>query len=162
MPNTEDSVDYLKNPVELDLSAFDGLTSKAAYQLKLAIRDMVAAHGIASTKSILTEVVSETTTPAAPTNSVAPAISGTTTVGQTLTCSAGTWAGTPTPDAIVRQWKQADTVGGTYTEIEGETGATLVLGAEQEGKYIKCLTSRSNKHGTLEVLTAATAQIAGA
>lgn len=162
MPNTEDSVDYLKNPVELNLSAFDGLTSKAAYQLKLAIRDMVAAHGLATTKSILTEVVSETTTPAAPTNSVAPSISGTTTVGQTLTCAVGTWAGTPALDSATFQWLQADTAGGTYTEISGATANTYVLAAGQANKYVKCDVTRKNKHGELTVRTAATAQIAAA
>lgn len=57
-------------------------------------------------------------------NTVAPAITGTETDGSTLTCSTGTWSGSP--DTFAYQWKLADgtTIGGattnTHTAVEGE------------------------------------------
>jgi len=54
-----------------------------------------------------------------PVNSVAPAITGTATQGQTLSLSTGTWSNTP--DAYARIWKRSGVV------IAGATGATYVL-----------------------------------
>src|SRR4029077_20403156 len=57
--------------------------------------------------------------PSAPVNTVLPAISGTTQVGQTLTTTNGTWTGSPTGYAY--QWKR----GGS--NISGATASTYLL-----------------------------------
>jgi hypothetical protein len=63
-----------------------------------------------------------------PTNAVAPAITGTPSVGQTLTSTTGTWAGTPVP-TYVYQWKRDTTNVGTnastYTLVTADIGATM-------------------------------------
>lgn len=77
----------------------------------------------------------------APVNIVAPSISGTFTVGQTLTLSDGTWDGFPTI-AFSRQWLRdgapiAGATGSTYVLVDADTGhiisatvtATSSLGA---------------------------------
>jgi hypothetical protein len=56
----------------------------------------------------------------APVNTGLPAISGTTTVGSTLTTTNGTWSGTPTI-GYAYQWKR----GGT--NISGATASTYLL-----------------------------------
>lgn len=64
------------------------------------------------------------------TNSVAPVITGTTTTGQTLTSSTGTWSATP--DSYTYQWKRAGVA------ISGETASTHVLVVADEGQLITC------------------------
>lgn len=62
-----------------------------------------------------------------PVNSAAPMISGTTTVGQTLTASAGTWSNSPT---LSYQWRRdgsaiAGATGSTYDLVAADQGATI-------------------------------------
>ena len=56
----------------------------------------------------------------------APSISGTATVGQTLTLNPGTWTGTPTP-SLTAQWQDCDTTGNNCTAITGATATTYTL-----------------------------------
>lgn len=84
---------------------------------------------------------------AAPTNSVAPAITGTAQVGETLTVSNGTWANSPT---FTRQWK-ADAVA-----ISGATGTTYVPVEDDIGAVITCTVTGTNLGGSLAVTSAAT------
>ena len=88
--------------------------------------------------------------PAVPTNSVAPTITGTAQVGQTLTAVPGTWAGTPTPT-----YTYAWLVGGV---LQG-TGSTYVCRTADVGKTVVCAVNGSNAAGNLTVNTAATAAV---
>jgi len=90
---------------------------------------------------------------ALPVNSVAPAITGTPTVGQTLTVTNGTWTGVPTP-TYTRQWL-ADGVA-----IPGATGTTRVLAAGEAGKVITCRVTATNAKGAVSALSNATAAVA--
>lgn len=88
-----------------------------------------------------------------PVNSVAPAITGTTTQGQTLTCSSGTWSKSP---SFAYQWNR------NGSAISGATAATRVLAAGDVGATLTC-TVTATKSGVSAVRTsAATATIAGA
>lgn len=62
-----------------------------------------------------------------PENTVAPAITGTPSIGSTLTCSTGTWNGSPT--GFVRQWYRGTTPVGTnsanYTLVTADTNETI-------------------------------------
>jgi hypothetical protein len=58
----------------------------------------------------------------APANLTAPAISGTPSVGTTLTASTGTWSGSPT--SFSYQWFYCDSVGLSCSAITGATGPT--------------------------------------
>lgn len=89
----------------------------------------------------------------APTNSAAPAITGTPTVGQTLTVSNGTWAGVPAV-TYARQW-YADGVA-----LDGKTATTLVLASEHEGAVITAIVTATNAVGSLSVESNATAAVA--
>lgn len=71
-----------------------------------------------------------------PVNSVAPAITGTATVGQTLYLSTGTWSNTP--DIYTRIWKRDGVV------IAGATGATYVLVEDDEGAIISASVKATN------------------
>lgn len=79
--------------------------------------------------------------PGFPTATVAPSISGTPVVGQTLTCTPGTWTGTPTP-TVTRQWRA------NGVNIPGATGTTYVVGLAYANQSIRCLETATNSVGT--------------
>ena len=70
-----------------------------------------------------------------------PVITGTPAVGQTLTCSNGTWAGQPAP-TLTKQWMK-DSV-----NIAGATGNTYVIAAGDAGSVITCKVTGTNAYGT--------------
>lgn len=79
---------------------------------------------------------------AAPTNVVAPAISGTPTEGQTLTVSDGSWNGNPTP-TYTYQWKRAGvSIGGATTS------SYLLVSADVGTNTIKCAVTATNSQGS--------------
>ena len=80
----------------------------------------------------------ENTTGAGPANTAAPVLSGTATVGSTLTVTDGTWTGTPVP-TITRQWLKDG------TPIAGETDSTYVLSEADEGGTITVSVVATNK-----------------
>ncbi len=79
--------------------------------------------------------------PAAPVNTVAPAITGTATTGSTLSCSTGTWTGAPAP-TYARQWKRAG------VNISGATAATYLLDMLDEDEAIKVTVTATNGSGS--------------
>lgn len=93
---------------------------------------------------------------AAPVNTVLPTISGTTTVGQTLTCAPGTWV--PAAASYAYQWFADDVA------INGATAATRVLAAGDAGKRMTCRVTglSATVGGSSPVTTAQTAVVAAA
>jgi hypothetical protein len=67
---------------------------------------------------------------AGPVNTVAPAVTGTPTVGQVQTCAPGTWLNSPT---FTYQWRRRDN-----GNITGATAATYTLAALDHGFQIEC------------------------
>jgi hypothetical protein len=80
-----------------------------------------------------------------PVNSVLPAITGTKTVGQTLTCSSGTWSNSPT---FAYQWNRDG------SPIAGATASTRVLAAGDAGALMSCTVVATNS-GVSAVATSA-------
>lgn len=78
---------------------------------------------------------------AAPVNSSAPVIAGSTTVGSTLTVTPGVWTGDPTP-VLTYQWQN----GGV--DIGGETGTTLDTTGLSASDEITCVETATNSQGT--------------
>jgi hypothetical protein len=64
-----------------------------------------------------------------------PTITGTTTVGQTLTANAGTWS--PTTDSYTYVWSSSATATGVYAPISGATSRTYELTSLDRGKFVK-------------------------
>ena len=80
-----------------------------------------------------------------PVNSVLPAITGTKTQGQTLTCSSGTWSKSP---SYSYQWLRSG------VPIIGATASTRLLDANDVGKLMSC-TVKATKSGVSAVATSA-------
>ncbi len=79
----------------------------------------------------------ESSTPA---NVVAPVVSGTEQVSSILSCTQGTWTGSPTP-VLTYQWDADDVV------IAGATANTYTLTANEETKVVKCVVTATNSEG---------------
>jgi hypothetical protein len=95
-----------------------------------------------------------------PSNSEVPSISGTTTFGETLTSTTGTWSNSPSSYGY--QWSRASSSGGSYTNISGATISTYNLVAADVGQYLKVTVTATNASGSAAATSSATAQIAKA
>lgn len=87
-----------------------------------------------------------------PVNTVAPAITGTAEIGNTLTTSDGTWTGAPAP-TFTYQWQR-----GT-TNIAGATSSTYTVQLEDEGSTIRCVVTATNSLGSVSANSASTSTI---
>ena len=96
-----------------------------------------------------------------PESSSPPSISGTTTQGQTLTESHGTWSNSPTGYAY--QWQRCNTAGASCTAIAGAAGQTYTLTGEDVGSTIRLQETARNAAGPGAPATSdQTAVVAGA
>ena len=103
-------------------------------------------------------VIVRYTTPAAPSNSAVPVISGSTRTGETLTTTNGSWLGAPT--SYTYRWKRAATSGGSYADIPSATSSTYVLTDDDINKYIKVSVVATNGIGSSAAeLSAATSVV---
>lgn len=93
-----------------------------------------------------------------PINSVLPVITGTKTSGSTLTCSTGTWSGTPSSYSYrwISERDNLDNNGSPYYDYVdqepqfhvGSDQTTYVLQASDIGKRIKCMVTAINANGS--------------
>jgi hypothetical protein len=89
-----------------------------------------------------------------PFNLVLPAITGTVEVGQTLTCSTGTWQGIA-PITYGFVWR-ADNI-----PIDGATSATYELTADEYGAMIDCVVMATNDLNSVEAEAVAVGPVPG-
>lgn len=85
------------------------------------------------------------TAPTPPVNISLPSISGTPSVGATLTCNTGSWTGSPTSYTI--GWNR------NGTDIGGPIGATYVVKAADAGQQLSCWVRATNAAGTSSYAT---------
>jgi hypothetical protein len=92
------------------------------------------------------------TVPGIPTNSVLPAITGSATVGGTLSASTGTWSNSPT--GYTYQWKRAGTA------ISGATSSTYVCVSADAGTSLTVSVVATNTSGSSSAATSAGTTVA--
>src|SRR5262245_13610321 len=78
---------------------------------------------------------------AVPSNTAAPTISGTLSVGQTLTVSNGTWTGAPA--SFSYQWQRCSSPT-SCTDISGGTGKTYAVATSDNGNALRAQVTASN------------------
>ena len=105
----------------------------------LPITCEVTATNIAGSASATSNAI--TCTGVAPANTVAPVISGTPTVGQTLSSTTGTWTGNPSP-TYTYQWKRG------ASNISGATSSTYTLVQADATFAITCVVTATNVVGS--------------
>ena len=86
---------------------------------------------------------------APPVVSAAPVVTGTPTVGATLSCTTGAWQYSPTSYAY--QWRRG------ATPIAGATASTYVLQALDSGTSVSCQVTATNPAGSASALSNAIA-----
>lgn len=101
--------------------------------------------------------------PEAPANIAAPTISGITSylgVGQTATCSTGTWTNSGT---ITYQWQRAFwSSSSSWSNISGATSSSYFAGASQTSYDLRCAVTNTNARGATTVFTSNTGVIPAA
>ena len=100
--------------------------------------EVTATNDFGSASAISNTITAQTFQ--APVNTVAPAISGTAQENQTLTCSTGTWTGTPTI-TYAYQWKRNN------VNIIGAINSTYTLVSADVAQSIKCTVTATNSVG---------------
>ncbi len=85
---------------------------------------------------------------ATPQNMTPPSLTGTPTIGATLTCATGTWSGAPTPSIEV-QWLRDG------QPVAGANQATYAVGAADVTSSLACRVTATNVGGSVNATTAA-------
>jgi len=94
---------------------------------------------------------------AGPPNTAPPTISGTATVGSTLTANPGTWTGSSI--TFTYQWRQCDGSGANCTAITGATANTYVVASGDVGHTIRVAVTGTDATGPNTVTSAQTSTV---
>jgi hypothetical protein len=134
----------------VDIPGATGSTyTVAAGDVGQSLRAVIGASNRISSWSLA--IATSATIGVAPANTAAPAISGTTKTGQTLTSSTGTWSGTA-PIAFAYQWERSST-GTTWSSISGATSRTRSLSTSDKGYLIRVRVTGSNSAGSAQTFS---------
>ena len=115
-------------------------------------------HGSASATSGQTAVVAGLPPAVStPVNTSLPAISGTTTQGQTLSASNGSWSNSPTSYAY--QWRRCDGSGNGCADISSATSSSYVLVLADAGSTIRVVVTASNSYGSASATSSQTTAV---
>ena len=96
-------------------------------------------------------------TQAAPTNTTPPTVTGTASVGQTLTAENGTWANSPT--AYQYQWLRCGATGESCVGVPGATQKTYLVVAADRGHTLRVRVTAVNADGAANARSAQTAVV---
>ena len=99
--------------------------------------------------------------PSVPVISGVPTIAGTAKVGETLTATAASATGEPTPTTSW-QWERSDNGTTGWASISGATSSTYTAVSADESKYLRVVQTETNTEGSDSANSAATAQVAAA
>lgn len=94
----------------------------------------------------------------APSNTSPPTISGSATVGSTLTASPGAWAGSD-PKTYSYQWQRCNSGGGDCRRIGNKNGTTYTLVNNDAGHTIRVSVTAKNSDGSANATSAQTAVV---
>ena len=95
---------------------------------------------------------------AAPVNTAPPTVTGTTTVGQALTASNGTWSNSPTSFAY--QWLRCNGGGNACVAVANGAQQTYTLISADAGQTMRVKVTATNAGGSASAQSAQTAQVA--
>jgi hypothetical protein len=98
--------------------------------------------------------VGQATTQAAPVNTAPPTISGTPTVGQTLTANEGTWSNSPT--SFTYQWLRCNGGGNSCAPVANGSQKTYTLVGADAGNTMRVRVTATNADGSSSAQSAQT------
>lgn len=111
--------------------------------LKAITCEVTATNAFGSTGAVSNSI---TATATAPSNTIAPVISGTNVVGSTLSSTTGTWTGTATI-TYAYQWKRG------ASNIGGATSSTYTLVQADAAQSITCVVTATNIAGSANAIS---------
>jgi hypothetical protein len=118
------------------------------------VRSVVKATNTTGNASASSAATAAITGPlAAPANTARPAITGSATVGSTLTGTNGAWTGNPTP-TYAYQWQHDGT-----TTIAGATTSAYVVASGDVGHQLDVVVTATNSNGSAFAASAGTAAV---
>src|ERR1043165_1392007 len=79
----------------------------------------------------------------APVNTALPVVSGQAVSGQTLTATAGSWAGSPAP-TLAYGWQDCDGGGSNCSAISGASGPSYTLAGSDVGSTVEVVVTATN------------------
>jgi len=88
-----------------------------------------------------------------PINTVAPAVTGTVVVGQTLSTTNGTWDAAPASISYTYQWQR------NTSNIGGATSSTYVIQTADIGNTLRCVVTATNAVGAASANSNSTSQV---
>ena len=118
---------------------------RGAMLVSIALFSMMLAPALASA---LVEGPTKPKVALAPVNTVAPTLTGTPALGQTLSCSTGTWANSPTSFSYA--WLRSG------VPIAGQAAGTYVVQAADQGHTVSCQVTAGNGGGSYTITGLAT------
>jgi hypothetical protein len=124
--------------------ALTGLSPGTAYHYRLVASNAAGPSYGADATFTTAAVIVPPPMKTKPANSVAPVITGTTTVGQLLSASSGVWTGNPAP-TLSYQWERLTN---GWTILVGATGSSYRLTAGDIGRSIRVLVTATNSEGS--------------
>jgi sugar lactone lactonase YvrE len=125
-------------------------TSSALYYAQGVAVDSAGDVYVADTDQFTIGMVS----PAVPSNSTMPQVTGTAAVGQTLSASTGAWS--PTPTGYGYEWQDCDSAGNGCVTVTGATASTYVLTPADIAHTIRALVTAGDSSGSASAASAPT------
>jgi hypothetical protein len=114
----------------------------------------------AALSAVAAGIFAATAASAPPANTALPSISGTSTVGETLTAGDGTWSNNPTSFAY--QWLRCNGGGNNCADVAGGTQKTYTLVDADSGSTMRVRVTATNADGSNSAQSAQTAAVAAA
>ena len=154
------------NASGVSCSAIPGATS-STYTLgardiehtMLVVVEATNAAGTTAASSLSSQKVKRASSPPAkPANTAAPTLAGTTTRGEELTASTGSWSGHPTSFAY--QWESCNASGEACTAIEGASASSYTLLLTDVGHTVRVVVTASNAGGETSATSTPSAKVA--
>ena len=130
-------------------STYTTVNADLTYILKCVVTASNSTGAVAQNSNNTTEIIS------IPVNTLAPAVTGTATVGQILTTTDGTWTGYPTP-TYTYQWQRAG------VNIGSATNSTYTLVNADSASTISCVVTATNSASTVTASSNSTSTVTGA
>jgi fibronectin-binding autotransporter adhesin len=121
------------------------------------VRSVVTATNSAGSTSASSARTAAVAPPPPPSASIAPAVSGQTTQGQSLSTSNGSW--TNDPSSYSYQWQTCDTSGNNCSNISGAAGSTYALTSANVGHTLRSVVTATNAGGSGSASSAPTSVV---
>jgi len=129
----------------------------ASGDLGFTLRSRVTAVNSDGQAKAVSNATAAVVAQAGPPNTAPPTISGTATVGSTLTANPGTWTGSSI--TFTYQWRQCDAAGANCTNITNATNSTYVIASGDVGHTIRVAVTATDATGPNTVTSAQTSAV---